>query len=127
MILYVSSSRDLPAMSDDIRKSNLHDDPAFREAAEKGGLFDVGPNELDDDIGRHVRFPGAEEGTYYAHEHVIVAVQQDYKGDLAYRVQLAEDAGELGSLENDLGRVAPPDAVEFVEEEGGEEGGESER
>ncbi|MCS3698507.1 hypothetical protein GGP73_003231 [Salinibacter ruber] len=45
---------------------------------------------------------------------------------MAYRVQLAEDVGELGNPENDLGRVAPPDAVEFVEKEGGEEGGESE-
>ena len=97
-------------MSDDITKSNLHDDPAFRKAVQKGGLFDVGPNELDDDIGRRVRFPGAEEGTYYAHEHVIVAVQHDHKGDLAYRVQLAEDAGELGNPENDLGRVTPPGA-----------------
>lgn len=114
-------------MSGELRKSNLHEDPAFRKATEKEGRFDVGPNELDDDIGRRVRFPDAEEGTYYAHEHVIVAVQHDHKGDLAYRVQLAEDAGELGSPENDLGRVAPPDAVEFVEEEGGEEGGESER
>jgi hypothetical protein len=127
VILHERSIMDLISMSDELRKSNLHDDPAFRKATEKGGLFDVGPNELDDDIGRRVRFPGAEEDTYYAHEHVIVAVQYDYKGDLAYRVQLAEDAGELGNPENDLGRVAPPDAVEFVEEEGSEEGGKSER
>ncbi|MCS3655218.1 putative transcriptional regulator [Salinibacter ruber] len=109
-------------MSDDIRKSNLHDDPAFRKAAEKGGPFDVGPNELDDDIGRRVRFPEAEEGTYYAHEHVIVAVQHDHKGDLAYRVQLAEDVEGLGTAEEDLGRVATPEEVEFVDEEGGESG-----
>jgi len=105
-------------MSDELRKSNLHEDPVFKAFAEKGGLFDVGPNELDDDIGRHVRFPDAEEGTYFAHEHVIVAVQYDHKGDLAYRVQLAEDAGELGNPENDLGRVAPPDEVEFVDKGG---------
>jgi hypothetical protein len=102
-------------MSDDIRESNLHEDPVFKAFAEKGGLFDVGPNELDDDIGRRVRFPEADEGTYYAHEHVIVAVQYDYKGDLAYRVQLAEDAPGLGKAEEDLGRVATPEEVEFVD------------
>ena len=40
-------------------KSNLHDEEAFEKAVEKGGPFDVGPNELDDDIGRRVRFPEA--------------------------------------------------------------------
>lgn len=95
-------------------KSNLHEEEAFEKAVEKGGPFDVGPNELDEDIGRHVRFPDAEKGTYYAHEHVIVAVQYDHKGDLAYRVQLAEDVEGLGKAENDLGRVAPPDEVEFI-------------
>ena len=114
-------------MSDELRKSNLHDDPAFRKAVQKGGLFDVGPNELDDDIGRRVRFPEAEEGTYYAHEHVIVAVQHDHEGDLAYRVQLAEDVEGLGTAEEDLGRVATPEEVEFVDEEEGEDGSESGR
>jgi len=109
-------------MSDDLRKYNLHEDPVFKAFAEKGGLFDVGTNELDDDIGRHVRFPEAEEGTYYAHEHVIVVVQYDHKGDLAYRVQLAEDVPGLGKAEEDLGRVALPEEVEFVGEEGGEPG-----
>ncbi len=114
-------------MSDELRTSNLHEDPVFKVFAEKEGLFDVGPNELDDDIGRRVRFPDAEEGTYYAHEHVIVAVQHDHKGDLAYRVQLAEDVEGLGTAEEDLGRVATPEEVEFVGEEGGDGGGESGR
>lgn len=104
-------------MSGDLRKSNLHEDPGFKKAVEKGGLFDVGPNELDDDIGRHVRFPEAEEGTDYAHEHVIVAVRRDHKGHLAYRVQLAEDVPGFGKAEEDFGRVASPDEVEFVDEE----------
>lgn len=38
-------------------KCNLHDDEDFQKFARKGGLFDVGPNELDDDIGHHARFP----------------------------------------------------------------------
>jgi hypothetical protein len=112
----------------DIPNSNLHDEEVFQKAVQKGGLFDVGPNELDDDIGRHVRFPEAEEDpendSLYNHEHVIVAVQKDYKGDLCYRVQLAQDVPspmegeEMIEAEEDLGRVAEPDEVEFVDEEG---------
>lgn len=106
-------------MSDSLRESNLHQDPAFREAVEKGGLFDVGPNDLDDDIGRRVRFPEAEadpeDNSFYNYLHVIVAVQKDYQGRLCYRVQLAQDIPEMDADE-DLGRVAPPSKVEFVDE-----------
>jgi hypothetical protein len=98
-------------------KSNIHDEDAFEKAVEKGGLFDVGPNELNDDIGRHVRFPEAESdpenNSFYNHEHVIVAVQKDHEGRLCYRVQLAEDIPEM-EADEDLGRVALPDEVEFV-------------
>jgi hypothetical protein len=106
-------------MADETRRSNLHDEEAFRKAVQKGGLFDVGPNELDDDIGRRVRFPEAENDpenqSAYNYEHVIVAVQKDHEGTLCYRVQLAEDIPGL-SAENDLGRVARPSQVEFVGE-----------
>jgi len=105
-------------MPGELRKSNLHENPVFRKAAEKGGLFDVGPNDLDDDIGHPVRFPDGEERTYYAHEHPVVAVQYDHKGDLAYRVQLAEDAEGLGTAE-EFGRGAPSEEVEYVDEESG--------
>lgn len=103
-------------------KSNIHDEEAFEKAAQKGGLFDVGPNELDDDIGRHVRFSEAEADpesqSFYNYEHVIVAVQKDHEGRLCYRVQLAEDVPGIDTDE-DLGRVAHPDEVEFVGEDGG--------
>lgn len=99
--------------------SNIHDEDAFEKATWKGGPFDVGPNELDKDIGRHVRFPETEadpeDTSFYNHEHVIVAVQKDCEGDLCYRVQLAEDIPEM-SAEEDLGRVARPDDVEFTGE-----------
>lgn len=106
----------------DIPGSNLHDEEAFERAVQKGGLFDIGPNELDDDIGRRVRFPEAEEDpendSLYNYEHVIVAVQKDHERDLCYRVQLAEDVPGKMKAEEDLGRVAKPDEVEFVGEEG---------
>lgn len=101
-------------------KSNIHDEEAFEKAVQKGGLFDVGPNELDDEIGRHVRFPEAEadpeNDSFYNYEHVIVAVQKDHEGRLCYRVQLAEDIPEMGADE-DLGRVALPNEVEFVDDD----------
>jgi hypothetical protein len=112
-------------MSSPNRRSNLHEEEGFEKAVEKGGPFDVGPNELDEDIGRHVRFPEAETDpeneSAYNHEHVIVAVQKDHEGRLCYRVQLAEDIPEMGADE-DLGRVAHPSEVEFVEEEDGTSG-----
>lgn len=101
-------------------KSNIHDEEAFEKAVQKGGPFDVGPNELDDDIGRHVRFSEAEADpenqSFYNYEHVIVAVQKDHEGRLCYRVQLAEDVPGIDTGE-DLGRVAHPDEVEFVGED----------
>lgn len=101
-------------------KSNIHGEEAFEKAVRKGSLFDVGPNELDDDIGRHVRFPEAEADpeneSFYNFEHVIVAVQKDHEGRLCYRVQLAEDVPGMDKNE-DLGRVADPDEVMFVGEE----------
>jgi hypothetical protein len=100
-------------------KSNIHDEEAFEKAVKKGELFDVGPNELDNDIGRHVRFPEAEadpeNDSFYNHEHVIVAVQKDHEGRLCYRVQLAKDIPEM-EADEDLGRVALPDEVEFVDD-----------
>jgi hypothetical protein len=77
-------------MTDKLRRSNIHEEEAFRKAVEKGGLFDVGPNKLDKDIGRRVRFPQSEKDpedqSAYNYEHVIVAVQKDYRGRLCYRV-----------------------------------------
>ena len=76
------------------QKSNIHDEEAFEKAVQKGGLFDVVPNELDEDIGRRVRLPKSEadpdDDPIYNHVHVIVAVQKDQEGNLCYRVQLAE-------------------------------------
>lgn len=110
-------------MSDELRNSNVHGDPAFRKAVEKGGPFDVGPNELDDDIGRRIRFPGAEgepeDDSVYNYEHVIIAVQKDHEGNLCYRVQIAEDIPGEMRAEDDLGRIASPSEVEFIGEEEG--------
>lgn len=106
------------------RRSNLHEDEDFERAVEKGGPFDVGPNELDDDIGRRVRFPEAqadpENESVYNHEHLIVAVQHNHEGRLCYRVQIADDIPEMNA-DDDLGRVAPPEEVEFVEEPSGDD------
>jgi len=106
------------------RRSNLHDEEGFEQAVEKDGPFDVGPNDLDDDIGRHVRFPEAEADpeneSVYNHEHVIVAVQKDHEERLCYRVQLAEDIPEMDA-DDDLGRVESPEKVEFVEEPNGDD------
>lgn len=91
-------------------KSNIHDEAIFEKAVQKGGLFDVGPNELDDDIGRHVRFPEAEadpeNDSFCNYEHVIVAVQKDHEGRLCYRVQLAKDIPEMNA-DKDLGTRRP--------------------
>lgn len=51
------------------------------------------------------------------------AHDRDYQGDLAYRLQLAEDAPSLGKAEDNRGRVATPEQVEFVGDEEGEAGG----
>jgi hypothetical protein len=83
-------------MSGDFRKSNLHNDLPFQSAA--------------------------EEGTYCAHEYVIVAAQKDHGGNLTYRTGLAEDAEGLGEVEEDLGRIALLDEEEFVDDEKGESG-----
>lgn len=61
-------------MSGNLEKSNLHDDSAFQKAADKKGLFEVGPNGLDNDIGRRAYLIGAEEDTHHFHSQVIVAV-----------------------------------------------------
>lgn len=102
-----------------LHDSNLHDEEAFEEAVQKGGLFDVGPNDLDEDIGRHVRFPEAEadpeNSSLYNYKHIIVAVQKNHEGRLCYRVQLAQDIPEMDA-DDDLGRVAHPDDVEFIDE-----------
>lgn len=96
-------------------ESNIHLYPDFEEITAKGGLFDVGPNELDDDIGRLCLFTDrAQMAPAYRYLQKVVAVQQDYKGRLCYRVQIAEDTPMLAA-DRDLGRVARPEAIEFVD------------
>jgi hypothetical protein len=96
----------------DLPTSNIHEHPELNILTGKGGLFDVGPNKLDEDIGCRVRFkdPGPTVEEYV---HVIVCIQEDYKGDLCYRVQIAED-NEKMTASKDIGRVAHPSEVEFV-------------
>lgn len=79
-------------------------------------------------LGRRVRLPDAEESTYYVHEpyarkHVTVPGRYDHEGNLAYRVQLAEDGGGPDKAEEDLEKVAPPEEVEFVDETSGADSG----
>lgn len=99
----------------DLPTSNIHEHPELNILTGKGGLFDVGPNKLNKDIGRRVRFkdPGPPVEEYV---HVIVCVQENYRGQLCYRVQIAED-NEKMTASKDIGRVAHPDEVEFVTRE----------
>lgn len=48
----------------------------------------------------------------------MTTVQHDHKGALAHRAWLAEHAEGLDRAEEDLGRVAPADEVEPVDEDG---------
>jgi transposase len=87
-----------------LHDSNLHDEEAFEEAVQKGGLFDVGPNDLDEDIGRHVRFPEAEadpeNSSLYNYKHIIVAVQAAALPVVVVNpIQTSEFAKSLGRIE----------------------------
>lgn len=83
-------------------KSPLHRD--LQPLICEGGLFDVEPDAMDLNIGRHVRFLApkypADQGV-----HRIIGVQRNYRWQKCYRVVTPE---------NSFGRVAHPDAIEFV-------------
>jgi len=65
----------------------------------KGGMFDVGPNDLDENIGKKCRFKDPKKygfGIVHGHLQEVIAVQRDYRGNLCYRVISLEYKDSFG-------------------------------
>lgn len=76
------------------------------------------PIDMAKNIGRDVRFIGGKagdksRGTIHDMPHTIIGVQKNYKGDLSYRVI---SRNPDGTVEDNIGRVANPKELEFIEE-----------